>query len=698
MKRKEVLYYLTIILLAVFSSSCMEDSEYGREPLSENGLKIKLATYGISSRNTENGVDELNENKLGQVVLMIFDENGNRTPQGYRVLDFSATSEVIIATGNWKNNTELFSSGPDASYDLYFLANIHESTDLSEVATLEDLKNMVDKDVNIWKYEKAKIENDNYNGKSFAMSGAIEGFVPKNNEDNCTVNVEMKRLAAKVEVTIKLEDDFKQKFAPTGFYCALRNYATKGLWLEEKEEQFNDRGLAGNGTNEPMADAYEFDESSKEAKLLLYTYPNDWSNDVLSETFVLLNMPGNYNDGNNEQSNKHLSSNYYKIPIRLGVTDEHRINRNTIYRVDVTIDRLGQLKPDEPVELSPGYEVVPWENVIIDVDDTPINFLELQKEEIIMKNIATSNEQFFTSSSNVTAVINEVYYYDKYGQKQNIDDYSSYGISASLEDNLSGRITVSSEIPTNNGIRYIIVNVSNGTITKSFKVKQYPLEYIVTVPGWYSYREDFGNTYEKFVQGGITSNNLFSSKVYIEKDNLIYPYSWNSGDGPELDKPLPSRRNNNNMYFVRITKTSGTYVISVPAIDSDGYTDMSPKNNQLVSPAFMISSILGGANSMTFDEAKEHCKQYGEKSIEKNDYKDWRLPTEAELLIIYKFQNTEGSVIDKILAANTNFWAASGKIMKSSGETGEIMEGGGSNYIRCIRTVKPDEPIVDENE
>lgn len=151
---------------------------------------------------------------------------------------------------------------------------------------------------------------------------------------------------------------------------------------------------------------------------------------------------------------------------------------------------------------------------------------------------------------------------------------------------------------------------------------------------------------------------------------------------------------NNNMYFVRITKTSDKYVLSVPAMDADGYTDKSSENNLLVAPAFMIASQLGTVSSTNFATAKEHCKQYAEKSLARDVYDDWRLPTEAELAIIDRYQNTDGSVIDEVLGGKY-YWAASGRAYRTqSGSDGTSSRA----YIRCIRTVKPNEPIVEDKE
>ena len=714
--KKHGLVYSMVVLLAWLLPACTANDDLAPAVKPAEGLTISLETPGVLSRVTEAGNDALNENTISQAQLLIFNSEGTRTPDGYRSFEFTdGKAEAVIATGNWKNNTQLFDKGADATYDIYVVANAHEgSTSLQSVTTLDGLLSAVDEDADIWKLEGANIGTGTvYTNKRFAMSGVSSGFVPNAEEDECTIPVTMERLAAKVEVNITFSDGFKAKFTPTGFYSSLRNYATRSLLRADKEESFTDRGIAGNGANDPMVAAPEKDFDKRTAKLVLYTYPTDWGGDVLQETFVLLNMPGNYTEQEGAQS-ENKGSNYYKIPVRLGDATAHQLNRNTIYRVNVTIDRMGQPQLDVPVELTPKYEVIPWTTVTIDVDNGDLNYLEVVKDEIIMKNIEKSEEQYFTSSSSVTASIEEVYYYDKYGTKQTIsrNSYGRYGISVEPAAGNFGNVTINSDVPTNNGIRYIKVKVTNGQgLSKEFTVKQYPLEYIVTVPGWYSYRTDFGSTYEE-MGNRRTWNDDFQSKVYTNgsiytyawysgswKYNFWYQFyywEWNTGSRP-IDVQLGEKQSsnpNNNMYFVRITKTSNEYVLSVPAMDEDGYTESSPENNKLVAPAFMIASQLGTVSPQSFASAKEHCKQYAEKSLAGEVYDDWRLPTEAELEIIDKYQNTTGSVIDEVLGGKY-YWAASGEAYETQKGTEGTKD---EAYIRCIRTVQANEPIVEDKE
>lgn len=723
--KKHGLVYSMVVLLAWLLPACTADDDLAPAVKPAEGLTITLETPGVLSRaTTEPGSNDLNENTISQAQLLIFNSDGNRTPDGYRSLEFTdGKTEAVIATGNWKNNTQLFDKGPDKMYDIYVVANAHEgSISLKDVTTLDGLLNAVDEDADIWKLEGANIGTGtvDYTDKRFAMSGVSSGFVPNEVEDEYTISVTMERLAAKVEVNITFSDEFKAQFTPTGFYSSLRNYATRSLLRADKEESFTDRGIAGNGANDPMVAAPEKDFEKRTAKLVLYTYPTDWGGDVLQETFVLLNMPGNYTEQEGAQSES-KGSNYYKIPVRLGDATAHQLNRNTIYRVNVKIDRMGQPQVDKPVELKPAYEVIPWTQVTIDVDGGNLNYLELLKEEIIMKNIDESLEQYFTSSSPVTASIEEVYYYDKYGAKQTISNYGQYGISVVPAAGNFGNVTINSDVPTNNGIRYIKVKVTNGQeLSKEFTVKQYPLEYIVTVPGWYSYRTDnicggkvvnWEAEFNKDLDRPVTSDNNFSSKVYVEEENEIYTYNfkqdswwvstgwWGQGyyeySNWKAEKGTRQNGNdNNNMYFVRITKTSNEYVLSVPAMDKDGYTENSPENNQLVAPAFMIASQLGTVYPQSFPSAQEHCKQYAEKSLAGEVYEDWRLPTEAELEIIDRYQNTDGSVIDEVLGGKY-YWAASGKAYETQKGTEGTKD---EAYIRCIRTVNPNEPIVEDKE
>ena len=142
-----------------------------------------------------------------------------------------------------------------------------------------------------------------------------------------------------------------------------------------------------------------------------------------------------------------------------------------------------------------------------------------------------------------------------------------------------------------------------------------------------------------------------------------------------------------------ITATSGDYVLGRPKI-TNGITDPGEDNARMVSPSFMIASRLGtltvsqignGANLQTV--YSEHAKQYVEVYKDPETGKtvhlsDWRLPTEAELKIIYQFQGTENvqaDAIDYLLNAGA-YYSASGPVTNPKSNT----SGTSVRYIRDV--------------
>ncbi len=301
---------------------------------------------------------------------------------------------------------------------------------------------------------------------------------------------------------------------------------------------------------------------------------------------------------------------------------------------------------------------------------------------------------------------------------QEIEDEGSLG--------LTGKIKITSEMPTNNTIRYIEVKITNdnGTpddtsddISRTVIYEQYPLEYIVNIQSWYSYRSDFqGTTYEKigtnrrvaaYSYSPSTGTWSYSATPQASSGFFDSMYATPSGDGSSSFESYYWESGDNNrtyardyngvnldnarIYHVRITKTSAEYTLGRPRI-TNGITDGSADNAVMVSPSFMIASQLGavypgdgGLGGQSSDEnrikmAASHCEKYVEvykdpDTGEAIHLHDWRLPTKAEIEIIAKFQDVTGSAIDEVLAGDY-YCSASGMVQ---------VHNGSDRAIRCIR-------------
>ena len=330
----------------------------------------------------------------------------------------------------------------------------------------------------------------------------------------------------------------------------------------------------------------------------------------------------------------------------------------------------------------------------------------------------------FASSSEVTAEITRVYYIDKFGQEKtlektnNPDEWgeriNSYPywknectIRITPDKNITGNIDVYGTVPENNAVRYIEFTVTNNEkISRKVTVAQYPLTYITNIQGWYSYRSDFGGTnyenkgpnryvtaYDYNDQTGeweyrtSASSGVFRSKFSQMKNDgtsTLRFYTWREYANKPTTGDASEGLDNARMYHVRITATSSEYTLGRPRI-TNGITDSGADNAVLVSPSFMLASQLGAVSSTAFtsvEMAASHCKEYVEvyedkETGEKIHLDDWRLPTKAEILIIYKYQN-ESDVMDEVLSGDS-YWSASGRVYKPG------IAYTSDKAIRCIR-------------
>lgn len=258
-----------------------------------------------------------------------------------------------------------------------------------------------------------------------------------------------------------------------------------------------------------------------------------------------------------------------------------------------------------------------------------------------------------------------------------------------------------------NAIRYLVFEVYNQTGQKAtFTVVQYPILYITNEIGWYSYRSDFGGTtYEKKGNpnySGVKWSNgkwsyayreagFFNSKVAFATNNSYdinyYYYSESSNSvstTSSFDNSSVSSLNNPRMYHVHVTATSSKYTVGKPRLNDDGYTESSLVNSKLVSPSFMIASQLGATmNPANYTVASSHCKEYVEVTKDGTIYDDWRLPTEAEVLIIIEHQYKSDAMAE-VLSGPKYFCAytADGNnYVNNSNSTSSST----SAAVRCIR-------------
>lgn len=697
-------------------------------------LDISSAALPISRAATEEAVGA--EVKVSHIDVVIFNADDNQLKHHERVTSHIDGKTDTITISATRDNFE-----KDKAYKVYLIANSTLAKErYAGITRLDELRALEQEDKDI---HMTGLENLTSVPQTFLMDGMarIKGTQETDNPtvvlnsssqtDDTVLQATLRRAAAKIVVLLKQGADVKFTTTPAtdGAVYYLRNmpYSTSVLSGINGEAKLR--------ATSPSQGAYFNWGTSGEITLTAYAYAHDWNDksSLENEVRFIVNIPLSYQGGEIKKRS------FYQIP----VSKEKRLERNTYYYVTATVNAPGAEDPSEPQTLTDiQYSVASWEAQTVNVGgetDRP-KYLYVNEEEMEMHNIAADNTTLsFSSSSPVTAVVTGAYFIDKLGQKQTV---STSEITATPSAGLNGGIDIHSPIPTNNTIRYIELEVTNedNVTPRKVIVRQYPLEYITNILGWYSYRDDFeGTTYELLkgedVAGkeftynqritdwrcgctwssrnnnwsyGKTETGFFGSKVagsVLESGTnaglaYIYYYRWSETSNGSYYQPRYSYSVNNGntvwdkyanprMYHVRITASSGNYTLGKPRI-TNGITDSGADNAKLVSPSFMIASQLGAVMSASsVGIAASHCEQYVETYKDKNGntvhLRDWRLPTEAELKIIMEFQYKENAAMDEVLAG-PSYWSASGLVDNEKGS-------GSGSAIRCIRDAYDDETV-----
>lgn len=734
-------------------TACTADHEAWNDSGNGEYLSLCLQVSGESKATarataTELGENTQNENMVTTADVFIFEDGGNKRVH-YQRLSNNNSGSTLAGSDQPLSLRKKDVEGK--TLDIYVIAN-YPNEDLASIQTLDELKAK--------SLEQDFICNTTSNNKenSFLMDGKTLNVT---NLGNSTPTITLKRAAAKIRIKItagtdpisytdedgKIHNNATISFSLSTEENNKRNFHKKIVNYASATYLLADAGML-NVENRKLKDSEKYvefgaedgkEEGTKIWTALLYSYANSWSStdlvtgaDLQHETYVLLNIPVviKYDDQEIVQY-----PNYYRVP--LGDRNGGTLERNHLYDITAVVNALGSSVENTPVKLENTWlQVQNWGEETIDVGSDDASYLEVNKTELLLNNIVDDNSIEFFSSSPITVTVSDVTYTDKYGVTRTITeagtsypDGRTYYPTVDEPTTLTGALQLHSELLINVPKFFTIIVKNSDGLSKTIQVTQYPLEYITSTQGWYSYKEEYYND-EKYVKGSSWLNNVpggltnggnpdFGSKVVKSVDNstgksVIYKYRWkepseNNGQPDYAMNEWSSGKpyyytlqdyTNARMYHVHITAASGTYRVGYPLLDEDGYTANTEENAMLVSPSFMIASQLGNMNpGGDLETANYHCKNYVEVTnvvfengnsepdySNQKVYGDWRLPTKAEIDIIIKFQEDEvRSAVSEVLTSEY-YWAIDGEECEVQANSEP-----GSNTgirVRCVRDVK----------
>lgn len=681
---------LMLLTFGLTMAGCSAQDDFFTETSSES-LSIKPSVTEATVSRAVASDQALREAALDNLYVKIFDKEYKEQSVNQKFdRNLQSNQKEVLGQGNWKVDLNL---QENKDYFVYSIANAKE--DIQQVNSLIDLEKKVQTDEDIW-----KPYSSNNATKNFLMTAINDWTVSK--EPTQTIDSKLTRAAAKIVVNLKINiAGYEVVGIPT---WQLLNYNTQTtLFGVNTAERI--ASMSESETNEAMA------KTTDGYKLVTYSYATLWDNNASAPQAKIKVML--------KKGEEKPVDYYYSIPVRDPKATK-ALDRNNVYTANATVTSLGSSSDITYGDaMSLVYDVQKWtkgEKTTINAGDQ--KYLLVSPTFMIMKNKRFDDSTIkFYGSGECKVETEEIYYYDKNGNKQYCTGSQYFNASAKYADGHGelkdkGTIVIGAENSTTANdfvplsVKYIKLKVTCDGLKEpvSVTIKQYPLEYIQGIAGWYSTKDidgwiDWQTDKEWHKTKKTSSDDNFNAKVKNKGDTEIHEYYDKrehrfSGDYKATKKGDGTGKYNNRMYVVQITNISqnSEYKIGhVTHIDPD----TKQSDEDVVSPAFMLASQLGTVSSFGEDEgvkASNHCDKYVEVSMDGKKYDDWRLPTASEIGVITKYQYKKNQNVIDVVLAGGSYWALNGKEVEAN--TSNWYTG----YVRCVRDLSPEEVKELENK
>lgn len=351
-----------IALLGLANTSCMSDDMDGT-PSCDYDVVLEYKVGGSATETraavtraetTEDGSEDLNENKINRLDLFVFDAAG-KLVKSLPLTDASVQGSPTKDYKHKKLESDQLKRSEITGNTLYLVANLDN---ISGITTLYGLKAAT--------INKAATFNPKAKQTSFVMDAKME---ETKQIENGMIHIKFKLKRALAKIRLNVQDDKGNTVAPTEYACQLIHYAADGSILADgniTDNALNKDAAASSKVTVPVV--------TQNNKAVFYSYANSWIDkdkkpyeeepiDVTKQTYILLKAKynGNYY--------------FYKVPVNKRLFEGndaatidwnkfdplYRLDRNTIYDVTAKVDREGGSDPEHPAELNVLPTVLPWE-------------------------------------------------------------------------------------------------------------------------------------------------------------------------------------------------------------------------------------------------------------------------------------------------------------------------------------------------
>lgn len=350
-----------IALLGLANTSCMSDDIESTAACDYSVvLEYKVGGSATETRaavtraeTTEDGSEDLNENKIERLDLFVFDATTGKLDKRLSLTDVQGSPTT--AYQEKKLESDQLKRSEITGKTLYLVANLDN---ISDITTLDELKAAT--------INKVATFNPKAKQTSFVMDAKME---ETKQIENGMIHIKFQLKRALAKIRLNVQDDKGNTVAPTAYACQLIHYAADGAILTEGNSTNNALNTDAAASSKVTVPAVTQDN-----KAVFYSYANSWIDiskdpkaeepiDVSKQTYILLKAKFNNKDY------------FYKVPVNKRLYEDndaatidwikyeplYRLDRNTIYDVTAKVDREGGSDPEHPAELNVLPTVLPWE-------------------------------------------------------------------------------------------------------------------------------------------------------------------------------------------------------------------------------------------------------------------------------------------------------------------------------------------------
>lgn len=368
-----------IALLGLANTSCMSD-DMDSTPSCDYDVVLEYKVGGsatetraaVTRAETEDGSEDLNENKIDRLDLFVFDAAG-KLVKSLTLTDASVQGSPTTEYKHKQLESNQLKRSEITGNTLYLVANLDN---ISGITTLDELKAAT--------INKAATFNPKAKQTSFVMDAKME---ETKQIVNGTIHIQFQLKRALAKIRLNVQDDKGNAVLPKDYACQLIHYAADGSILAEgtsTNNSLNTDAAASSKVTVPVV--------TQNNKAVFYSYANNWIDtnkdpkaeepiDVTKQTYILLKAKYNGTDY------------FYKVPVNKRIYEDndaatidwtkfeplYRLDRNTIYDVTAKVDREGGDTPENPATLYVKPIVSDWDDNIA-WDYTDKVSIEMERE------------------------------------------------------------------------------------------------------------------------------------------------------------------------------------------------------------------------------------------------------------------------------------------------------------------------------